>query len=58
MVRVMVCIARMKGVPMGHTLLLGAWRRIAHRARVATAVEPNGAAFGQAQGERPWSTAT
>jgi hypothetical protein len=36
----MVCIARMKGMTMRHDLLLGAWRRIAHRAGVATAVEP------------------
>jgi hypothetical protein len=32
--------ARTKGVMMHHDLLLGAWRRIAHGAGVATAVEP------------------
>jgi hypothetical protein len=36
----MVCRARTKGVTLRHDLLLGAWRRIAHRAGVATAVEP------------------
>jgi hypothetical protein len=36
----MVCNARTKGMTMRHDLLLGAWRRIAHRAGVATAVEP------------------
>jgi hypothetical protein len=36
----MVCLARTKGVTMRHDLLLGAWRRIAHRAGVASAVEP------------------
>jgi hypothetical protein len=36
----MVCNARTKGMTMCHDLLLGAWRRIAHRAGVATAVEP------------------
>jgi hypothetical protein len=36
----MVGNARAKCVPMRHHLLLGAWRRIAHRAGVATPVKP------------------
>lgn len=36
----MVCKARTKGVTLRHDLILGTWRRIAHRAGVATAVEP------------------
>jgi hypothetical protein len=36
----MVCNARTKGMTVRHDLLLGAWRRIAHPAGVATAVEP------------------
>jgi hypothetical protein len=36
----MVYSAHTKGVTMRHDMLLGAWRRIAHRAGVATAMEP------------------
>jgi hypothetical protein len=36
----MVCKACSKGIALRHDLLLGAWRRIAHRAGVVTAAEP------------------
>jgi hypothetical protein len=48
----MVCNARTKGMTMCHDLFLGAWRRIAHRAGVATAVEPAMTGTGRASLER------